>query len=457
MKAINNLLSAYDVEVSSTIKRGYFLNQENKERLKESNVIRKVLDYEYIRQLPELPADRQIYIVCKLMGEKYVDIEALAEKLYVSVGTINNDVIYINKWLKPCLQAKVGYSLNHGLTLKAEETEKRNIISWVLSMRTNVSTISKYWNYLFEETDIIERARAVYRIVRQAAIAYGYYLSGHSAQLFSYEILLAMGRFQRGFSLVEKENPSKRLLPVMEAVRQQLEQSGLLQMPEVEWLALQNYFKAKQFLAGTDLAEMSTPEATRLADSFLQLVGKRLPSAFLQTTDFRYKLLLYVVPMIERLRLRHCIANPIRESVLQLYPEASLLAKKLASLVLDQLGLLMGNKEMAYVTLQLAVVYESSSHKLHTAIVCDYDESVVSFIRHRLQHDFGEKIEIGRVYDYQEFMFAEVADLAQVELIISTSTIADITEIPFVRVNPEIEQGDLDRIADHIASQQKKT
>jgi lichenan operon transcriptional antiterminator len=456
MKAINNLLSAYDIEISSTIKKGYFLSPENKDRLKESNVIRKVLDYEYIRELPDLPEDRQVYILCKLMGKDYVDIEAFTEQLYVSEGTINNDVIYINKWLKPCLQAKVGYSLNQGFTLKAEEAEKRNIISWVLSMRTNVSTISKYWNYLFGETDIIERARAVYRIVRKETMVHRYYLSGHSAQLFSYEILLAVGRFQRGFFLAEEEDSSKRLLPVMRAVCQQLEQSGILQMPEVEWLALQNYFKAKQFLAGTDLAEMNTREATRLLDCFLQLLEKRLPSAFLQIPDFRYKLFLYIVPMIERLRLRHCVANPIRESVLQRYPEAALLAKELAGLVLEQMGLFMGNKEMAYVVLQLAMIYEHSNHKLHIAIVCDYDESVVSFIRHRLQNNFGEKIEIDRSYDYQEFMFEEPENLAQVELIISTSTIADITDIPFVRVNPEVEQGDLNRIAEHIANPQKK-
>jgi len=456
MKAINNLLSDYDVEVSSTIKKGYFLSRENKDRLKESNVIRKVLDYEYIRELPEVPADRQIYILCKLMEKKYVEMEALAEKLYVSVGTINNDVIYINKWLKSCLQAKVGYSLNQGLTLKAEEAEKRNSISWVLSMRTNVSTIAKYWNYLFGEEDIIERARAVYRIVRQETIRHEYYLSGHSAQLFSYEILLAVGRFQRGFSLPKEENPTKRLLPVMNRVRQQLEQAGILPMPEAEWLALQNYFKAKQFLAGTDLAELETKAVNQLVDCFLKMVEERFPAAFLQMPDFRYKILLYVVPMIERLRLRHCIASPIGENVLQTYPKAALMAQKLADLVLVKMGLFMGRNEMVYVTLHLAMLYERASYKLHTVIVCDYDESVVSFIRYRLQNNFGENIEIDKVYDYQEFMFEEAKNLVQVELIISTSTIADITDIPFVRINPEIEQADLERIAEHIAKQQKR-
>ena len=206
IKEINVLLKEYNMEIDSSVKKGYFLNKENKEILKKQNIIRKVLDYEYIIETPNLPIDRQMYILLKLTTKKYISVEELAESLYVSVATINNDILISNKWLKKDLKLGISYSLNEGITLKANENEKRNIISWVLSIKTNISTISKYWNYLFEEKNVITKARDLYHIVSAETKKYNYYLSGHSAQLLCYEILVALKRCELGFNLNDSDD-----------------------------------------------------------------------------------------------------------------------------------------------------------------------------------------------------------------------------------------------------------
>ena len=43
-------------------------------------------------------------------------------------------------------------------------------------------------------------------------------------------------------------------------------------------------------------------------------------------------------------------------------------------------------------------------------------------------------------------MYENEKNLQEVEFIITTSTIADITNIPFIRINPEIEPNDIDMI-----------
>ena len=93
IKEINVLLKEYNMEIDSSVKKGYFLNKENKEILKKQNIIRKVFDYEYIIETPNLPIDRQIYILLKLTTKNYISVEELAESLYVSVPTINNDIL----------------------------------------------------------------------------------------------------------------------------------------------------------------------------------------------------------------------------------------------------------------------------------------------------------------------------------------------------------------------------
>ena len=457
IKEINVLLKEYNMEIDSRVKKGYFLNKENKEILKKNNIIRKVLDYEYIIETPNLPLDRQMYILLKLTTKKYITVEELAESLYVSEATVNNDIIFINKWLKKDLKLGISYSLNEGITLKANEKEKRNIISWVLSIKTNVSTISKYWNYLFEEKDvIIDRARDLYHIVSAETKKYNYYLSGHSAQLLCYEILVAVKRCQLGFNLNDSDDINGDLMPVMTDIREKVEKELGVNLSEIEWLNLQQYFKSKQFLHGTNIINIETEEATCIVDEFLRTLHDKFKIDLSSNPDNKYKLLLYVAPMINRLKYRHCIPNKISEKVTQTYKTEFKMATEITHIIKRKLNLNMELIELAYITIHLVSMCGMWIYKLNTAIVCDYDESILSFIKDKVRNAFGEKIDIFRIYDYQEFMYEKEENLKKVEFIITTSTIADITNIPFIRINPEIEQNDIDMISEYLDNHKSK-
>ncbi|EHI97662.1 transcriptional antiterminator, BglG [Clostridium sp. DL-VIII] len=458
IKEINVLLKEYNVEIDSKVKKGYFLNKENKEVLKKNNIIRKVLDYEYIIETPNLPLERQMYILLKLTTKKYITVEELAESLYVSEATINNDVILINKWLKKDLKLGISYSLNEGITLKANEKEKRNIISWVLSIKTNVSTITKYWNYLFEEKDVIivDRARDLYHIVSAETKKYNYYLSGHSAQLLCYEILVAVKRCQLGFNLNDLDDINDDLIPVMTEVREKVEKDLEVNLSKTEWLNLQQYFKSKQFLHGTNIINIETEEAICIVDEFLITLHDKFKIDLSFNPDNKYKLLLYVAPMINRLKYRHCIPNKIREKVTQTYKTEFKMATEIAYIIKRKLNLNMELIELAYITIHLVSMSGMWKYKLYTAIVCDYDESIISFIKDKIDNHFGEKIKISKIYDYQEFMYENDENLKKIEFIISTSTIADITNIPFIRINPEIESNDIDMISEYLDNHKSK-
>ena len=452
IKEINALLKDYNIVIASRAKKGYFLNKDNKEILMKNNIIRKVLDYKYIIETPNLPFDRQIYILLKLITKKYITVEELSEFLYVSEATVNNDIILINKWLKKDLKLGTSYSLKEGFTLRANEKEKRNIISYVLSINTNVSTISKYWNYLFKDKDIIivARARDLYHIVSAESKKYNYYLSGHSAQLLCYEILVAVKRCQLGFNLNESNDISGNLMPVMTALREKVEKELEVTLSELEWLNLQQYFKSKQFLHGTNIINIETVEADSIVDEFLITLNDKFKIDLSSNPDNKYKLLLYVAPMINRLKNRHCIPNGISPKIMQTYKVEFKMATEISHIIKNKLNLNMELIELSYITIHLVSMCGMRLYKLNTAIVCDYDESVLSFIKDKVRNAFGEKIDIFRIYDYQEFMYEKEENLKKIEFIISTSTIADITNIPFIRINPEIEQNDIDMITEYL-------
>ena len=53
-------------------------------------------------------------------------------------------------------------------------------------------------------------------------------------------------------------------------------------------------------------------------------------------------------------------------------------------------------------------------------------------------------------------MYEKEENLKKVEFIITTSTIADITNIPFIRINPEIEPNDIDMISEYLDNHKSK-
>lgn len=456
IKEINGILKEYNVEIESGVKIGYFINKRNKDILKKNEVIRKVVDYRYIMEPPNLPIDRQMYILLKLITTECIQMEELAEVLYVSQATINNDIIFINKWLKKNLRLRISYSLNKGVTLRANEKEKRNIISWVLSIRMNMSTILKYWNYLFEEEEFITESREIYQIINIEAKKYNYCLSGHSCQLLAYEILVAVKRYKLGCNLNDSYDMSNKLTIVMSKIQEKVENRLKINLPKIEWLNLEQYFKSKQFLNGTDVKNVETEESISIVDEFFLTLHEKFKIDLSGDLDNKYKLILYVAPMINRLKYNHCIPNKIDEKVINNYKTEFKMATEINHIIKRILNFKLEVIDLAYITLHLVSMCELLKSRLNIVIVCDYDESILSFIKNKLQTSFGKQIKICRFYNYQEFMYENECNLKKVDFIITTSTIADITNIPFIRVKPEIDKKDIDMISEYIESYKGK-
>lgn len=455
IKEINNELEKYNIRIESIVKKGYYLTDTSKNIIKENNIIRSIMDYEYISEIPSTPIERQMYILLKLTMVDNIHIETLVDRLYISTSTLNNDIIAAKKWLKRNLDLYVNYSLANGIKLNCSEKDKRNIISWIIAKKLNASTITKYWNYLFENEEVVKHTDKLFPIINKETKKHGYILSGHSSQLFCTEIVIAFNRRELGFNLDENDKINEDFLPVIIDIRRRIETELMIILPDIEWLMLQHYFKSRQYIRGSNIKNILTKEAAHIVSEFIKNVYEKFNIDLEASSELKENLLLYVAPMINRLKSKYSISNMIDENIIEAYPLEFQMASEMINIIKNELGLNIPLIELAYITLHLVSTKKAWDKKLNVIIVCDFDESIITFIRNKIFENLNENIRFCGSYTYQEFTFELVEKLEQVDLIITTATLADKTEIPLINISPTIEQKDIHNLREHIEKLKK--
>lgn len=450
IKAINNLLEEYNVKIDSNLKKGYYLTEISKKLLKENDIIKSVWDHEYIAQVPNTPMERQMYILLKLTMKEYISIEELVNKLYISTSTVNNDINSTKKWLKENLNLNINYSLTKGIKLNCREIDKRNIIGWIIAKKSNASSVMKNCYYLFNHQEIVNFTDKLFPIINSETKQCGYILSGHSSQFLCNQIFISIERCKLGFSLEENDKINDELLPVIIAIKEKIQMELKVTLLESEWINFQQYFKSRQFLEGTNLKYIETKEASHITNEFIKTVYEKFNINLEAYPQIKETLLLYVAPMINRLRFKHCIVNSIDENVIKTYLVEYRMSMEMLNVLKKELDLNVRLIELAYICMHLISTKELWNKKLKTIIVCDFDQSIISLIKNKIFTYLSEKISFCGSYTYQEFTFGLVENLEEIDFIITTATLSGRTNIPFAIISPTIEQKDLTNLYEHL-------
>jgi len=106
--------------------------------------------------------------------------------------------------------------------------------------------------------------------------------------------------------------------------------------------------------------------------------------------------------------------------------------------------------ELAYIAVHLAAIYKNWCQKLNTVIVCDYDESIISYIKSRILNQFEDRIKVVSCITFRQLISGKTEVYKDVDFIITTSSVADKTNLPFVQVSPVMDQKDFDKLFDQI-------
>lgn len=440
IKEINNQLKEYNLKIDSAAKKGYYLTEKSKKILLENDIIRSIWDIEYITETPADPFERQMYILLNLIANENIEVEELANVVYVSTSTLNNDISKLRNWLKENFKGNfINYSFSKGIKLKCGEKEKRNIISWIMGKKINISTITKYWSYLFKEQDIDKSVFEITHIIDSEVRKFGYNMSGYSLGLFCVEVLTSVRRFQQGCNVGLDDRFNEELMPIIVDLKGKIKDYFNVALPNEECLNIQSHFKSKQFIEETAIELIRTKESVEIIDEFFARVNKNLNLDLASCKELKENLELYIPPMINRLRFNHCIGNPIQDNIIEFYSLEFKIAKEMADIIEEKLDLKVNCIELSYITMNLVATNELWNKKLNCIIICDFDVSIISFIKNKVLKFVEDRVTLYKCYTYQDFILKSKDELKDIDFIITTSTIADKTDIPFVQIDTSID------------------
>lgn len=446
IKDINRELAIYEVKVDSLIKKGYYLSQQSKRAIQKYNIIRTIIDKEYIDQMPLTPDERQMYFLLQLAKKDTVDLENLASELYVSVSTLTNDINSARKWLKDKLDLTFRFSLVEGVTLECLERDKRNLIIWIIVNNTNSSSVSKYWHLLVEGdgSQIVKNNELLFSVINESAYQSGYVLSGHSVVTVATAIGLFLERNRSGY-LHENQDIPRKLTPVMAHIKEQVEQRHQMVLPVGDWLLVEDYFMAGQFLRGTDLSLFETKNSELIVAEFFKKLVIQFGLDLQKSPGLAADLKLYLAAMYNRSKSRLPIANALEFDFNEGYRLEKSMVALLKDIIFSHWQLMISDVEVGYLTLHLVSTREQWTPPVQAMIVCDYDQGVRNYIDNLIVAKTKNRIEIVAWHTYQEFVLSDVPEIDRVEMVISTATLKDKTDLPLIVIKPEMLVGDIDK------------
>jgi lichenan operon transcriptional antiterminator len=160
--------------------------------------------------------------------------------------------------------------------------------------------------------------------------------------------------------------------------------------------------------------------------------------------------------MLNRLKYNHSIGNKINENVEHIHPLEYKMALEISDLMVTRMNRKVPDVEIGYIAIHLAAIYKMWNKKLNTVIVCDYDESILSYLKNRIVSQLEEQIKVIALVDFYQVITGKLDELTDVDIIITTSTLAGRTDIPFIQINPIMDQKDIDHLLDAINSLSQK-
>ncbi|MDN6836874.1 MAG: PRD domain-containing protein, partial [Lactococcus lactis] len=377
-------------------------------------------------ELAEVSEDREERIVSifstLLMCEKPILIQELADSLYISRSTLENDLVNIRKRLND--SGATLQNTHQGIYIEATEKDKRKLLSQLLEMywgKDNFWPASKKstmvdhsilqsLSHLFDTKTVQKVLDSLNEFQKRVHLK----LDDYEYQSLTVHLVIAIERLRKGEPLLGKDldisqdaiNASTKLLITI------LEDSFCIKLPKDE----QKYINIHILAAETDNKNVSD------GLQVVSLETKDDLDVFLRQSLTDYdevlinNLLLHLIPAIKRFSLGLNIYNPYTAETKKFFSLAYNRAVDLSIQLKNAYSVDINEDEIAFIALHIQAYQErKETKKIEAVIVCSTGLGAARLLEQRVKKYFSDRLKITRVMSLQEVKEQPISE----ELVIS--------------------------------------
>lgn len=459
IKNLGSILKEHGATITSIISKGYLLE------IKDNHKFRKFLqtlsqNNSADGKIPDTPEERVTYIIRKILLNDYIKLDDLADELYISRSTIQQDMKHVRNILQ-----KYGISLeprpNYGLKAVGDEIKKRFCLSEYLFER-NEKKKSPFFTPLSSSLSV-EEVNKIKSIILKKIDTYQITLSDIAINNLLIHIAIACERIISGHYVAMyhsdvQEIKKQKEFDVAKEIVKDVEQLYHIRFPQEEVVYIAMHLLGTKLLSQTkdEFDHVIDEEIFQLVTFILEKIEEQLELDIKDDEELIYGLSLHLKPAVNRIKFGMNIRNPMLEDIKNNYPlayEAGIIAgiaiKELTGIEIDE-------NETGYIALHIGAAIERKkldAGPKQCLIVCASGMGTARLIYYRLKSYFGNNLKIAGTTEYYKL---KQYDLTNIDFIVSSIPVTMPFDIPVIEVNAVIGEKDLQKIEKFLVKQQIK-
>jgi lichenan operon transcriptional antiterminator len=405
---------------------------------------------------PVLPEERFLYILKRIiMADDFIATEQLANELFVSKSTVDNDLKQVERLLEK-YDLTLFKKQNYGIKLIGNEMNIRFCLSESLSNIKN--ELVQMENEIISDVNVEEIRSITKRHIEK--------LPFRMAELplnnLVMHIAIAIQRIRKGkkieagaIMLDQMENDLE--YEVAKGMVESIEKKFSIKVPlgEVAYITI-HLLGAKQFddtnLLKEEFVDLVGESHYRLVGEILFEINRVYRIDLREDRELIYGLGLHLRSAMNRLKYKMNLRNPILQEIKNNYPFSIELGIVAAKIIQQNCNLIVNEDEIGYIALHLeAAVGRMKNKKMRevkrVAIVCASGLGTAKLLAASVESVFPG---IDIVGTYPSYSIGSIKK-EEVDLILSTIPIRESTPVPALHINTILTKKDIEKVNEHIS------
>ena len=447
IKIINSEINGEGAEIQSLMGKGYLLAIDDDHAFK--SFLKSSTGHAYGR--PSSHEDRVAFIICELLlAGRYVKSDDLADELFISRSTLQND-------LKAVKNIFAQYNLaiesrpNYGMYASGTEMDIRFCLSqYVFDHRVYKSEpASAYFDS--------EETRKIHEVVTEALDNNHLVITDIAINNLVIHIAIALHRIRGGHSVDEQNTALNTLMnqreqKIAKRIVDRCESLFRVAFPAYETIYISLHLSGTKVISqtGSDIEKGYDRELQRIIDRTLRAVDRQYTMQIRKDKELRLSLLLHLKPAINRHRFNMNVRNPMLGDIRKHYPLAFEIAVFAGKIIEAETDTVMDENEIGYIALHIGGAIERSKLKAapkKCIVVCASGAGTSQLIYYKLRNHFGQSLEVEDTLQY--YKLGEYP-LSGLDFIISSIPIEAEVPVPVIEVNAIMNDNDLKKIETFI-------